>query len=155
MSILDIGIIDSPLNVVDPDSYKAAVKNDISGVLEHILEKQYKDFENLGVDMLYKNKSFFDDDTKLTMFIPMVNYINDNYITIGEIDSLQASPSRMIIAGEYIYSFICVDNLISIIPAFIENIGCVDIQGFDDSLNVPELPQRAQMRIETESNIFI
>ncbi len=135
MSVYDIGIMDSPKLALNSESYAAAIKDEEVSILGDILRKQYEDLENLGVNILLNNNEDFDDNTKIAVFSPMIQFINDNYITIGDIDTTHSSPIRMVLAGEYLYSFICVDNLNSILPAFIDLLGCVDMDDFETIIN--------------------
>ena len=137
MTTANLIAVDVADNVIDSEQYMSNISNaDISDI-DELLRDQYVDLEDLGNNLLASSdiRSKLNVDSKFELFKPMVEFVDQHYITIGDMDSIDGSPTRLETAGEYIYEFICVDNVNAILPAFIESIDCYDIAEFDSIVN--------------------
>lgn len=99
----------------------------IEGMLEHVrlsndiivnekLTTQYEELQDLGTDHLNNidaNGIYGIDDTIL---INLIQYTNNNYVPIININHILETPCFIRIMGYFVYRFICVDLLRYIIP---------------------------------------
>jgi hypothetical protein len=135
--MFDLTAVDVPQNMVDPEVHAQLAKMEKISALQTIFKDQYQKLDNLGEDLILEfSNELSDDEVRFSIFSEMIKFINENWLTIGDIDNLSEDPDRINIAGEYIYSFICVDNINAILPAFVEIIGCSDISEFDNYINL-------------------
>ncbi|MFW6247326.1 MAG: hypothetical protein ACOC22_04115 [bacterium] len=95
---------------------------------KELIEKQYIELENLGVDLLENIK---DVDVKFEILSQVMDFVNENYSTIMYLDQTNISRSKMIEIGEMVYRFICVDCFITLIPNFLSSVDVYDIKQFD------------------------
>lgn len=95
--------------------------------LEEPIENQYKQFESLGVD-LSKN---IPQEYLIHIFGKLIEYVNENYVSVVDYDSVVVSPTRTLQIGQLVYNFICLDNYFNILPSYLKRIDCYDINQFD------------------------
>lgn len=94
---------------------------------EEPIENQYKEFESLGADL---SKEVPQEQLR-HIFARLIDYTNDNYLSIIDYDTVVVSPSKTIEIGKLVYSFICVDNYFNILPNYLKRIECFTIDQFD------------------------
>jgi hypothetical protein len=111
-------IINIPNNFMDVETLEAN---------ERIIIDQYINFNDLGINFIDN----IDPRFKLDIYANMLNYVNDNYLSIVDLDSAIIFPQKMIEIGNYIYNFICVDCYNTIIPNFLNYTNCNSIDSFD------------------------
>ncbi|MFW6219587.1 MAG: hypothetical protein ACOC33_01960 [bacterium] len=78
--------------------------------------KQITQFENLGIDLLKD----CDLEIKRRILIELIEYTDENYISIADIDNILISDLFIDEIGYYIYLFFAVDCFNSIFPNFIK-----------------------------------
>lgn len=109
--MIDINNVDS-LNGTYNIQYDTDDYNDLS----ILVFNQIKNFENLGIDLL-KNTSV---DIKRKLFREIIQYADDNYLNIADIDNILISDIIVDEIGYFIYLFLGVDCFNSIFPNFIK-----------------------------------
>ncbi len=95
--------------------------------LEEPIENQYKEFESLGADITKE----VPQEHLIHIFARMIDYVNENYLSIIDYDTVVVSPTKTIQIGKLIYSFICIDNCFNILPNYLKKIECYNIDQFD------------------------
>lgn len=144
---LDLNSTDVPANNVDPLVHSSIERSERLNALTNLIKQQYVDLESLGEDLTTTfSEEFSDSLISSNIYLDMVEYVNKHYITIGDIDNLDGEDNRLIIAGEYIYQFICVDNVTAILPAFLETLSVNDIDEFDRIVNSRYLNNIGKLR---------
>ena len=94
---------------------------------ENVIKDQYINFNNMGINLIENiDKSFISD-----IYANMLNYINDNYLSIVDLDSSIIFPQKLMETGNFIYNFTCVDCYNTIIPNFMNHMNCNSLDGFD------------------------
>jgi len=122
---VDLNSIDNINNtIIIPDDF---ISTDELETNEEIIKDQYINFNNLGINLIDN----IDNKYKPEIYANMLNYINDNYLSIVDFDSSIILPPKLIETGNYIYNFICVDCYNTIIPNFLNYINCNNLDGFD------------------------
>ena len=61
----------------------------------------------------------------------MLDYVNDNYMSIVDFDSSIILPQKLLETGNFVYNFICVDCYNTIIPNFLNYANCNSLESFD------------------------
>lgn len=122
---IDLNTIDNIKNLTFvPDNF---VDDEDLEINESIIIDQYVNFNNLGINLTDNiDKSF-----KLNIFANMLNYINDNYLSIVDFDSSIILPQKLLESGNFIYNFVCVDCYNTIIPNFLNYTNCNTLDSFD------------------------
>ncbi|MDX1700613.1 MAG: hypothetical protein R3250_08355 [Melioribacteraceae bacterium] len=95
--------------------------------LEEPIEAQYKEFESLGADLSKE----IPQEYLRHIFARLIDYTNENYLSIIDYDTVVVSPSKTVEIGKLVYSFICVDNYFNILPNYLKRIECFTIDQFD------------------------
>ncbi len=103
-----------PINIEGMLEYIRTSEEDM---VEELIKSQYIDLQNLGIDYIEDNGV---NDRTLLEFI---NYVNDNYLPIINIDMILDSPMYIHIIGRFIYSFICIDMITHILPKTMKGLG--------------------------------
>ena len=93
---------------IDPDEYNNLYTQ---------VFNQIESFENLGNDLL---KNVDDVFLKRKLFTTLIEYADDNYLNISDIDNILISNIFIDEIGYYIYLFLSVDCFNSIFPNFIK-----------------------------------
>jgi len=119
-----IDVVDNVLPILIPDNY---VNYEELVANEDVIKEQYINFENLGINLINNIDVKFKQD----IFANMINYINENYLSIGDYDATTILPIKLLETGEYIYNFICVDCYNTIIPNFLTMTNCMSLDSFD------------------------
>jgi len=78
------------------------------------IEEQYINLNNLGIDFI--KDSVINDD----IYIDFINYIDDSYISIVNIQNIFDNPIQLQIIGKQIYQIFCVDIINEIIPRLLK-----------------------------------
>jgi len=94
---------------------------------EELIKAQYINFDNLGIDLLDK----IPENYKPEIFANMLEYVNNNYLSIVDFDSSTILPYKLLETGNLIYNFICLDCYNTIIPNFLNHTNCNTLDGFD------------------------
>ena len=95
--------------------------------LEEPIINQYKYFESLGADLTVEIPSEY----LVHIFPRLIDYVNENYLSIIDYDTVVVSPTKAIQIGKLIYSFICLDNYFNILPNYLKRIESYTIDQFD------------------------
>ena len=143
---MDLNDIDVPENALDSDIHLELRQKELVDIINLNIIKQYKEFENLGQNYLQMfNVDLYATD-KERIFTDMLYYINNNFISIADIDNLDTNFERTLVVGNYVYEFICVDCKLSLIPAFLEMMGITTIDEFDQLINLKYLNSPAKFK---------
>jgi hypothetical protein len=94
--------------------------------------KQYKNFDNLGINYL---KDINDIQFKAFILRDLIDYCIENYLTISNYDDIMASIDKTIQIGEHIYSFIIIDCYNIFIPNYLSLNRLSDLRSFDTYYN--------------------
>lgn len=94
---------------------------------EDIIKDQYIDFNNMGINLIDN----IDSQYKSNIYANMLDYINDNYMSIVDLDSSAILPQKLLETGNFIYNFLCVDFYNTILPNFLNHTNCNSLDGFD------------------------
>jgi hypothetical protein len=87
-------------------------------IYKTMVESQYIDFDNLGVNYL---KTIPNRSVRFRILQDFVEYTHKNYLQIPNYESFHEQDVQKF--GEYIYNFICVDLINSVLPKFFQEIG--------------------------------
>lgn len=122
------------LNSVDNTSHSTIVGSDDESFdrevflnLNELIESQYVDLDDLGHDKLYN----ITDQYKLPIYESMLEYINENYVSIINIDQTKISSLKRLEVGYYVYKFFCVDCFNIILPHYLSSIKCSNVYEFE------------------------
>lgn len=118
-SIDDIGNV-----IIIPDDY---INYEELELQENMIKEQYINFNNMGINLIDNIDNIYKPD----IYANMLEYINDNYLSIVDYDSSAILPQKLIEIGNFIYNFICVDCYNTIIPNFLNYTNCNTLDGFD------------------------
>ena len=119
-----IDVVDNISPILIPDNYTDYEQIEAS---EEVIKDQYAKFENLGIDLIKK----FNDTIKMEIYSNMIEYVNENYLTISDFDADLILPEKLIETGKYVYDFTCIDCYNIIIPRFLILNNCNTLTGFD------------------------
>jgi len=98
--------------------------------LQQPIKDQYISLKNLGTD-LTKN---IEKKYLLYIYEDLINFVNENYLSIISADDILASPIQTLNIGKNVYKFLIVDCVNTIIPHYMNTINCIDIEQFDSYL---------------------
>ena len=132
---LDLNDVDVPENVGDDRIQNQLAQIKQNKAIQELIKKQYREYEDLGDDLLMEYQEQLDENGLIMIFRDLIPYVNENIITLGDIDNLDGTPSRLIEGGKFIYTFVCLDQVNSILPTFLESIGCSSIEDLDKKIN--------------------
>lgn len=105
------------------------INNEELSELDDLLRNQYVDFNNLGVNYFdHINPS---ESVKIILYQNMLDYLNENYLPIVDFDNVMTSNVKLLEVGDIVYKFTCVDCFNTIIPKFINDLGCSNMDYFD------------------------
>jgi len=94
---------------------------------EGVIIDQYENFNNMGIDLITNiDKTFISD-----IYLNMLDYVNDNYMSIVDLDGSIILPQKLLETGNFVYNFICVDCYNTIIPNFLNYANCNSLESFD------------------------
>jgi hypothetical protein len=118
----DIDVIENV--IIMPNNF---INNEELEMNEEIIKDQYINFNNLGINLIEN----IDKTYRADIYANMLDYINDNYLSIVDLDSSTILPQKLIETGNFIYNFICVDCYNTIIPNFLNSMNINTLDGFD------------------------
>lgn len=93
-----------------------------------IIENQYIELDNLGINLL---KEIDDKDLKSEVLDELLQFANDNFISIAYMDQVNISRAKLNEIGELVYQFLCVDCYNTLIPNFLSTHDIYNIKQFD------------------------
>lgn len=125
MDITDVDVIQQVPNIDEDDSF---VDKELLEALESSVVDQYKNFTDLGIDLLDK----IDNELiKTAILVNFVDYISDEYLTIPNYEDMLNSTQMLLEIGGYLYRFVCVDGYNTIMPNLLKNYDIFSIDEFD------------------------
>ena len=127
MPELDLNTVDTFQNSTNASFPNEELDHDEMLELEEPIINQYKDFESLGADLTKDIPQQY----LIHIFSRMTDYVNENYLSIVDYDTVVVSPTRSLQIGNLIYNFICLDNYFNILPNYLKRIECYTIDQFD------------------------
>lgn len=100
---------------LDANQYlKYTILEDEQKLSNILIEDQYQNFNNLGINFL-EGKQFSDDN-----FANVVDFVNDNYLLINNVDLIMSNAKSLQVMGRYIYELICIDLVNEILPKLLK-----------------------------------
>lgn len=133
--VTDINDYDVPQNALSPELHREIIASEQLDAIFNNIKHQYKDLNDLGINYLREFKDLITDEQKSELFTEMLDYIDKNVINIVDIESTYDDMQRQLVIGEYIYEFVCVDLLNSLIPALMESLNITNPEDFDLIIN--------------------
>lgn len=134
--MIDINDYDVPENALNPEVHEAIAEKELRDQIDENLKKQYQNLDELGVNYLNNINNIIDNNSKIFIYNNMLSYIHNNIINIPDIDSIDDDFNRLVLISEYVYEFICVDTVNSIIPALMELLNISTVEDFDLIINL-------------------
>lgn len=122
IDLKSIDVIDNVILI--PDNF---IDSEDLEMNENMIINQYVNFNDLGINLIEN----IDKTYRSNIYANMLNYINDNYLSIVDLDSSITFPQKLMETGNYIYNFVCVDCYNTILPNFLNHINCNTLDGFD------------------------
>jgi hypothetical protein len=86
------------------------ISDSFNELIREQIEPQYIELENLGIDYIEAN--IINDD----IYIDFINYIDETYISIINVQNIFDNPVQLQIVGKSLYEIFCVDMVNDIIP---------------------------------------
>lgn len=86
------------------------ISDSFNELIREQIEFQYIELENLGIDYIETN--IINDD----IYIDFINYIDETYVSITNIQNIFDNPVQLQIIGKSLYEIFCVDIVNDIIP---------------------------------------
>lgn len=125
--MIDLNTIES-INHASPTDIATSefVDRDILERIDNHVKRQYIELEDLGSDVL----SQIEDKYKLIVYENFLSYVNDNYLSIYNIEDIDISKSKLLKIGNLVYKFIVVDFYNEILPDFLNKIKVFNIDDF-------------------------
>ena len=122
---IDFNSVDSVYNLTTiPDNFMSDEDLETN---EEVIQNQYINFNNLGVNLIDNLDSIY----KSNIYANMLDYVNDNYLSIVDFDSSVILPQKLMETGNYIYNFVTIDCYNTILPNFLNHMNCNSLDGFD------------------------
>lgn len=81
---------------------------------------QYKDLKGLGIDLIE------DCEVDDQLFHELINYVDQNYVPIINIEAIMDSPIVVQTIGRFLYRFICIDMIKYILPSAMKSLSITD-----------------------------
>jgi len=151
--MIDVVDVDDPKNILSPEVHQELHQNELVGIISGNIRKQYEHLENLGQNYLQMFENELGDGDKVQILSDLVAYVNKNYLSIVDLDNLDGDTERLLTAGSYIYSLICVDSYASLIPALMELVGVTSIDDFDRLINTIYIDNPGKFKTDFLSTI--
>jgi len=111
--MIDQQVVNDFLNTTD--GLITEFNRSVEQYLRDQIEIQYIELNDLGVDFI--GKTIIDDN----IYLDFISYINDNYISIINVQNIYDNPIQLQIVGKSIYEILCVDMVNEIIPKLLKN----------------------------------
>ena len=119
------------MDIVEVDSiYDVKNENNIDGDylnrVKDIIEGQYIDFNNLGINMIDKIELKY----QLLLLDDFFEYVHKNYTPMINYAEAMITPNVKYIIGHKVYQFISCDFYLTIFPSLLEDINVNSFEGF-------------------------
>lgn len=116
-------------NLSDDDNLSKTIEFDSEQLKYLILDlwDQYINFSNISISYIDKNTTLPHED-----IVDILNYINDNYISICNLQIIINDPLRAHVVHYYIYKLIVQDLIKQIIPNILINGKLLGLKTIDD-----------------------
>ena len=144
--IEDFNDVDDPKNILNAEIHQDLLEKEILNIIQNNIKKQYIDYENLGQNYLHLFDESLTNIQKKEILIDLINYVHHQILPIVDYDNLEDNVERILLAGQYIYEFICVDFLASILPALMEKLNITSVSEFDDIINLKYINSPAKFK---------
>ena len=95
--------------------------------LNDSIKNQYIELNNIGTNLIKDIETNY----LIPIFEEMIEYIDENYVSILIADDAKISPIQLVEFGKIIYEFFVIDCLNTIIPNYMNSIGRINIDDFD------------------------
>ena len=151
--MIDVVDVDDPKNILSPEVHQELHQNELVGIISGNIRKQYEHLESLGQNYLQMFENELGDGDKVQILSDLVAYVNKNYLSIVDLDNLDEDTERLLTAGSYIYSLICVDSYASLIPALMELVGVTSVDDFDRLINTIYIDNPGKFKTDFLSTI--
>ncbi len=151
--MIDVVDVDDPKNILSPEVHQELHQNELVGIISGNIRKQYEHLESLGQNYLQMFENELGDGDKVQILSDLVAYVNKNYLSIVDLDNLDGDTERLLTAGSYIYSLICVDSYASLIPALMELVGVTSVDDFDRLINTIYIDNPGKFKTDFLSTI--
>jgi len=132
---IDYNDIDSPRNLQDPEIHEELFLQEQVQELERTIQQQYENFENLG-ENYFLTFPDLPSRYKVSILRNLIDYVDRHLMSIVDIDNLNDGNFRIETGGNYVYEFICVDNVASLIPALMESLSITSVDDLDELINI-------------------
>jgi len=103
-----------------PEGFKDEEIDLFNQLIKYQIEDQYINLKNLGID--YINQNIVDDN----IYLDFIEFINDSYISIGNIQNIFDNPVQLQVVGKSLYEIFCVDIINEIIPKLLKFLNLQD-----------------------------
>ena len=153
--MIDVVDVDDPKNILSSEVHQELHQKELVDIVNQNIKKQYERFENLGQNYLQMFENELRHDDKVQILSDLSTYVNKNYLSIVDLDNLDGDSERLVTAGSYIYSLICVDSYASLIPALMELVGVSTIEDFDTLINTTYINNPGKFKTDFLSTIQI
>ena len=151
--MIDTVDVDDPKNILSSEVHQELHQKELVDIVDENIKKQYQKLENLGQDYLRMFEEELRDEDKTRILTDFVVYVDRNYLPIMDLDNLDGDTERLLTAGSYIYSLICVDSYASLIPALMELNGVTSVDDFDKLINTLYLETPGKFKSDFLSTI--
>lgn len=126
---------DVPQNALSPEVHETLAEQEITENIQELIKNQYQYFDDLGTNYYSEHKNLLSFDGKVEILRNLISYVDGKILPISDIENIDDGVERLMFAGEYIYEFICVDNVSSLIPALMETLNITNVDEFDILIN--------------------
>ena len=151
--MIDTIDVDDPKNILNSEVQQELRQKELVDIVEDNVRKQYEKLENLGQDYFGMFDAELRDEDKARILTDLVVYVDRNYLPIVDLDNLDGDTERLLTAGSYIYSLICIDSYASLIPALMELNGTTSVEDFDRLINEMYLETPGKFKTDFLSTI--
>lgn len=103
-----------------PEGFKDEEIDLFNQLIKYQIEEQYINLQNLGIDYIEQN--IVDDN----IYIDLIEFINDSYISIGNVQNVFDNPVQLQVVGKSLYEIFCVDIINEIIPKLLKFLNLQD-----------------------------
>ncbi len=99
---------------------------------ENLIKNQYIYFNDMGINLIEN----IDPKYRNEILANMLNYINDNYLSIVDMDNATLLPQKLKEVGNHVYNFIVIDCYNTIFPNFLNYTNCSTLDHFDSLIQI-------------------
>lgn len=151
--MIDTIDVDDPKNILSPEVHQELHQKELVDIVDENIKKQYQKLENLGQNYFQMFEDELRVEDKVRILSDFVVYVDRNYLPIMDLDNLDGDTERLLTAGSYIYSLICIDSYAALIPALMELVGVTSVADFDKMINTVYLDQPGKFKSDFLSTI--